>query len=198
MRARGFTLIEVLVALAIAGVTVLAVHAGIRTVFDLEATARAEGERSARALAVRRQLADWLRAVDVSGGAGARPLTIRDRRRDGRPDDELLVTTLRPSPFRVGRTPLRLYIDREPGTFEDGLVAELEDREGMRQRHELAPAAEGLDLRFLLRIEHEGEWLDTWRSGTQLPRAIEIRLFGDSLPPLLRAPVIVSLVAGAS
>lgn len=197
MSARGFTLIEVLVALAIAGLTVLAVHAGIRTVFDLEAKARMEGERSARALAVRRQLADWLRAVDIPGENGTRPLTIRDRRRDGRPDDELFMTTLRPSPFRVGRTPLRLYIDREPGTSENGLVAELEDREGMR-RHELAPAAEGLDLRFLLRLEHERQWLDTWRSRTQLPRAIEIRLSGDSLPPLLRAPVIVSLVAGAS
>jgi hypothetical protein len=36
-------------------------------------------------------------------------------------------------------------------------------------------------------------WLPSWVSSTIIPSGVEIRLAGDSLPPLLRLPLMVAI-----
>jgi hypothetical protein len=117
----------------------------------------------------------------------------------GIPTDELVFPTTASTPLGVGTTVVHLYIDDDRDTPEVGLVAALTELASDEPRLvELVPEAGSLELRFLLTIQGTvGEWVDGWISN-QLPGAIELTLGptpGDTLPPLLRYPLLVALEA---
>ena len=61
------------------------------------------------------------------------------------------------------------------------------------------PAATGLRARYLSALSAQPVWLASWISSSILPRAVELRVeapAADSVPPLLRVPVLVSLGGG--
>lgn len=193
-RGRGFTLVEVLAALVLGGMVAAAVVGGVRSLTTWASASRERAREANRAGARRAQIVDWLAAA--APPAGALDATLRFRNRttpDGRADDELSWPTLAPGPFGSGRTRIRLFVDRDPTTAERGLVGELSDggSPGVR-RVELAAAVDALDARFLASGPAGGAWSGDWGSARQLPRAVELRLDGDQVPRVLRAPVVVT------
>lgn len=188
----GFTLVEVLAALAVAGMVAAAIVTGVRALSRWSSGARERARRANRAAAVRAQLADWLAAAAAPARGEAGGFRFRDGTAGQRwADDELAWTTLAASPFSSGQTHVRLFVDRDSTTREAGLVAELTEGEVVR-RVELARDVRGLDLRFRHGAAG-GAWTTDWGSSVQRPRAVEVTLAGDGLSALLAAPLPVTL-----
>jgi prepilin-type N-terminal cleavage/methylation domain-containing protein len=198
MRARsGFTLVELLVALTVAGVALAAGFAALaavqeRTLHAREATTATLEGATARAL-----LIDWLNGARRQDSDLEERFEGRNARDHSLPGDELYFPTTSRSPVDAPVTLVRLYLDRDPGTPERGLVAELLGRAGGELvRLEIAPQVVGLRIRYLPDVDGEVEWLPSWEAQDALPRAVEIVLEAfpdDPLPPLLAYPIRVAL-----
>ena len=183
---QGFALIDVVVGLAIAGLVTLLAEAGLRQFVDARDRASAARNESLQGVAVRRQLVDWLSAAVVTGRAdGADFEGSPGMAETGEADDRVTFITAAPGPFTIGFQPLLLYVDRDPATPEVGLVA---GRSG-ENLVQIEPRATGLVARYLHRIEGEYAWTGEWASSLELPLAVEVRVLGDSIAPLLRVPV---------
>lgn len=202
---RGFTLIEVTVALALTGMVVTVAYAGLAVVLD----AREHSERAHReelaATAAREQLVGWLRSTTLLFAA-------RQRSDGAHPLDELVFAVsdggwLRPGPHRI-----HLGTDLDPGTPARGLVAVLVPlgAPAPPETLSIAPRATGLELRY--RIEEGGvrRWVRRWEEGGRMPDAVRLRLVasprirlggesaGESageLPAILRLPITVPIEA---
>lgn len=199
---RGFTLIEVIVALAIAGAVVAGAYGVLmRVVASRDSVAR-ERERVLPAVAARQALAAWLAGAAHVDGAG--PFRGLDRRDGPLPADELAFVVgdggaLHPGPRRV-----RLWVERSALAPRRGLLAEIgRVGGGGTDTLEVAPGAAGLEVRYRTRIEGVERWVDGWTYAAVLPEAVELRLFpaperaadprGDGLPGPLRLPVKATL-----
>lgn len=196
MSRKGFALVEVVVATAVAGVVALLVHQGVRVLFDVEERSATLRQEAARAAAVRRQVVSWLNAAVVEGSLDSWDFEgtagVAD---EGAPDAAVSFVTLAPGPFEPGRARLTLRIAREAGA--SALVA-VRDTAALAGGPEvLVPGATGMAVRYLHTVDGERTWTATWRSSAQLPEAIELRVFGDSIPPILRLPVFVVPRSGA-
>lgn len=204
MNRPGFTMVEVLVALVAAGLLAATAHRGLAILADLETRAAASRERVLRAAAVRLQLTSWLRAAYVrtesDGGSDAPPFEGQDRfAQDGKPDDVVAFVTLAPGPFHGGVARVRLGIDHDPATSMTGLVARVsQERASAGPTAELAlvPDATGLNARYRFDRGSGAEWFDGWLSTVQLPEAIELQVLGDSVPAMLRIPIVLPLGGG--
>lgn len=197
MNRRGSALIEVVVALAIGSLVALLVHRGVRTLLEVEARAAAAREEAASAAAVRRQVVAWLNAATVEGSLDSWDFEgVGGASDDGAPDASLSFVTLAPGPFEPGRTHLTLRVAREPGGAS-ALLAIRDTLAPLSEAEVLVPGAYGLAVRYLHTVDGERTWTGTWRSSAQLPEAIEVRIFGDSIPPLLRLPVFAVPRSGA-
>jgi prepilin-type N-terminal cleavage/methylation domain-containing protein len=195
--ADGFTLVELLVALAVAGIALTAGFAALATLQDRTAYATEAGVLILEGASTRAQLIDWI--------AGARLQDSRLRLRfqglgaesHALPSDELYVPTTARTPLNMPVTLVRLYLDRDPVTPERGLVAELLGRQGdLPTRMELIPQVTEMRLRYLPDVDGPMEWTSVWEGQEALPRAVELTLVGsqeEPLPPLLSLPIRVAL-----
>jgi prepilin-type N-terminal cleavage/methylation domain-containing protein len=198
MRARaGFTLIEVLVGMTVAAIALMAGFAALTFVRDSAVAAERVMQHSLSGATARTQLVDWLTGARLQGPNRAGVFDGLDAETSGKADDQLILPTTARTPLRVRNSLVRLYIDRDTETPEQGLVAELWERlRDERKRVELVPQAEELDVHYLPSVAEATEWLPSWTGQDQLPRAVEIVITpvaGDSLPPLLRLPIRVTL-----
>ncbi|MET0395701.1 MAG: hypothetical protein ABW277_02635, partial [Longimicrobiaceae bacterium] len=149
------------------------------------------------ATAVRRQLVAWLNAAVVEGSLDAWDFEgTPGVTEEGAPDAAVSFITLAPGPFEPGRAHLTLRIAREEAQGVPALVA-VRDSPGATPPEVLVPRATGLAARYLHTVDGERTWTEAWRSSAQLPEAIELRIFGDSIPPILRLPVFVVTRSGA-
>jgi len=192
----GFTLIEVLVGLAVGAIVLMAGMAALATVHDRAEHARQANVAALEAAAMRATLVDWLSATqNVSQELGVR-FEGQSAAETERVWDELTFPTRARTPLRAPMTAVRLYIDDDPMTPERGLVAELVGRLGDEPvRLELVPQALGLQIRYLPHADPPVEWSQGWVGQGQLPRAVEVILIDspeDPLPPLLRLPLRVA------
>ncbi len=193
----GFTLVEVMVAVAVGGIVLLAGLSALTTVQDRSEHALQATTRAREVATVRNTLIDWLTSAEVSlqelaanfEGQNAEDLELEW--------DELSFPTRSRTGLRTSPTAVRLFIDTDPETPEKGLVAELVGRIGAEPaRFELVPRAVGLNLRYLPNVDGPVEWTDSWVGQPQLPRAVEFTLLDDPddrLPALLRMPIRVVL-----
>lgn len=199
MNRAGLTLIELIVAMAISGLVLSAGYAALSSMTELRRTADEATDAVARSSAARRSLVAWLGGarLTVEGRADFRGI---DGERDGQPDDALAFLTTAPTPVGMGETLVRIFVDHDPRTPERGLVGALSDRYGTHsQLIEIEPRAAAMELRYLTGIAGDRQWLASWFSTTVLPQAVELALrpaSGDSLPPLLRLPIIVPFSGG--
>lgn len=203
----GFTVLEAAVALAVTGLALAAGYAGVSTLAEAR---RAGGEVNAdviRAANVRATLAGWLRSSVLV-------LEARADADGGHPRHEMSFVTadagdLRPAPVRV-----RLRVDLDPATPEQGLVGELTPlgtKGGTREVLELAPRATGLEILYLVHRDGRRRWTPRWEEGAGHPEAVRLRFLEtaairlgpgpaadrrERLPALLRRPVTVPLEAG--
>jgi prepilin-type N-terminal cleavage/methylation domain-containing protein len=196
MRARrgGFTLVEVIVGMAVAALAIAAGFGALAAVGDRARHAEDANVAALEGAAVRALLSDWLEnsrlahANERFQGIGA--ATSESGL------DELIFPTTASTPLHEPTTLVRLYIDSDPETPERGLVAELStgfDEE--RRRFELVPGAGTLALRYLPVVDAPHEWQEEWLLGTR-PAGVELVLQaapGDTLPALLRLPLRVAL-----
>lgn len=126
LRARpGMTLLELTVALVVAGVVVAFGYAAFATAIDRRDRAAQASREIALATGVRRTLLRWM--------DGARPLIADASNADPSAFGELRFATVAPTPMRVPVTLVRLYVDDGRDGFAPGLVAILRSYSGQQQ-----------------------------------------------------------------
>lgn len=195
----GFTLIEMVVALTLAGSVALLVHLSVAVASDLSRATGGEDAEVRHAAAVRRQIASWLRETRPGSDSSGRSFRVTDHVAGGDPDDELVMSVFRSDPLGAGPAVVRLMIDRDPSTPEAGLVAVLERPAGAGDSLStlpLVPEATGLDVEVLFTVSGERRWFRGWNSLVQLPEAVRVHVSGDSVPALLQRPLPVAFAGG--
>lgn len=195
--ARGFTLIEVVVGLAVGGIVLLIGFAALATVQDRSDHIAASGDRALEGAASRAAIVEWLSAAGLRSSELSIEFVGSDARELGLPADEITFPTRAPTPRRVPVTGIRLFIDVDPLTRERGLVAHFTGMLGEAPTPmEIAPQATNLFIRYLPVSDIDVEWQESWTAQGQLPRAVEIVLGdnpADPLPALLKMPIRVPL-----
>lgn len=189
--ASGFTLIEVIVALAVGGLVTLTAAATAAAVPDLTARADARLTSTLRAVAVRTQVREWLRASyasrDLSFDAA---FTGVDGPQPGM--DALQFALLDPTGDGSGRASILLAIDRR-SDHSSSLVAEVRPEHGPTQRIELVSGARSLEVRYLYVVSSEPRWFLGWGSEVERPVAVRLWIAGPDLDPILQLPLTVWL-----
>jgi len=200
----GFTLVELLVALAVAGIVALAAQQLLATALDARARSRTQRELALSAAARRAALEAWLRGATLS--VPGEPFIGRPGGDVGWPADELVFAVADAGALYPGPHRIRVWVDRNPALApEDGLAVELlplPAGSGPADTLVLAPAAARLRIRYL---DAPGVWVDAWDSATdgRLPLAIELRIAtvpGLVVPAgeeLMFAPEVVVPIAEA-
>jgi prepilin-type N-terminal cleavage/methylation domain-containing protein len=199
-REAGFTLVEVMVALVVAGLVLGAAYGVLGAVAG--ARARAVDARSAAlpGPAARATLDGWLRSAAIPGESDP---FVGIHRGGAVPDDALAFTVedggvLYPGPRRI-----RLWVERGRGLLAE--VAPLRRGGDPTDTLELARAAAGMRLRFLTRAREQPAWVNAWISDTALPEAVELTLVpapeaaadprAGGLARVLRLPLSIPLRA---
>jgi hypothetical protein len=195
------TLLELLVGLTIIGLAVSAGFGALAMLGDRRRAADAAEGRDARAAAVRHELVTWLSDARLEPDEGGPEFRGLDGVRDEQPDDRLALLTTAPTPLGQGNMLVGLFVDRDSATPERGLTASFAAWRGTAVRRvELDPHVAGLDIRYLSASLGRVSWFPSWVTSTLLPSGIEVRLVpapGDSLPELLRLPILVPLRSGS-
>jgi prepilin-type N-terminal cleavage/methylation domain-containing protein len=192
----GFTLIELIVGLAISSVAIAAGFGALGIVQD-RGDAAEEVNRLALSGATQRSLLmDWLAGARFEAPTDE-AFTGLDAESGGLPMDELLLPTTARTPLSNVSTVVRLYIDEDPDTPEMGLMAEMSITSLSTEPRRIAivPSAGAMEIRYLPEADGAG-WEDGWMGRNALPRGLEITLWpavAESLPPLLQLPIRVAL-----
>jgi prepilin-type N-terminal cleavage/methylation domain-containing protein len=199
---RGFTLVELLVALVVSALVVSVAFRAVSVAADATARMRDDRHGALRAGAARGQLDLWLRAATFLDGAEPF-IGQRGAQRDGPPLDEVTFAVADAGVLRPGPRRIRLWIGTDSMGLRGGLLAELTALDAhdaiAAETLVVAPSAAGMRLRYRGQFgRHEG-WAGEWASSTLLPTAVELRLMAAEgtgrmpLPPILGVPLTVPL-----
>lgn len=194
----GFTLVETVVALALAAVVVLTAHTGIVMLTESSTAAAAARERGLRLAAVRSQIVAWLEHTHLEGPETPWRFEGSRRTRAGQADDMLVFATLKPGQREHGPATVRLEMNYTVSGTPRGLDAVLRWPAGTgtnvrRRRLALVPEATGLEIRYRFDLAGEERWFDAWSSSVRYPAAVQLRILGSNVPALLQAPLLVKL-----
>ncbi len=202
-RRAGMTLVELIVALVIAGAAIASGYQAYATLSDHRSVAAARADSIGRAFALRATLANWLTNARLTTEEDEVVFRSVDRPsrlgRDDRPTADLVFLTSADSPVSSHGTVVHLFIARDSeGT---GLTAELSEWRGRRSaRLQLEPSIDGMSVEFSSSLNGRSEWTSSWVSSTLLPPFARLTFWprhSDSLAPLLRLPLVVRLDARA-
>jgi len=201
MTRRGMTLLELVVGLTVTGLVIAAAFAALGVLQDRAAQAVGVMNTATRDANERAQIAEWLAGARLTVEEGGPAFKGLDGVRDGVPDDEVSFLTTAPTPLGTGETLVRLYVDRDSATPEQGLTAVFAEWRGTAiRRVELDRSIGGLDIRYLSTITGQHAWLPSWVSFTILPVGVELRFLPqprDTLASLLSLPLRVPLRNGS-
>lgn len=181
MRDRGFTLIEVVLALAVAAAVLVIAFGGLRV--GLAAWWRGEA-RAARMDHARGGLVLVERALDGAFPYRDVPPGQREQRVlfAGQPDRVTFVTVTPPFPNPAPAAFTAVTVSSEPA----GLVLRQQPLPNALTLEHLPPAlvdGETAALRFRYQGEEAGAWQEEWDMSREdaLPRAVEVTLVGRSV-----------------
>lgn len=192
----GMTLLEVIVSLTITGLAVTAGYSGLASIIDHRGRAEQVMDATLQAANERRMLRGWLASAHLTAEDGSPSFTGLDGVYEHSPDDELTFLATGPTPFGGRETLIRLNVDRDPETSARGLVATLIEWPGTTKRiQEIDSRVTGLEIRYFSVPLGDRGWLPSWISKSLVPSGIELTLLGDSLPDLLRPPILVPVMA---
>ena len=181
---KGMTLLEVIVALTVAGAALAAGAAVLGFLVDQQDRTGAQGITSASA--VRSAMRSWtsearlttegdaeFRGTPDGSAAGSVMLASRSESRDG----WLSFVTAAPTDVAPSGTRVRIHMQAR-----GGLVAELVPwrRNGPTVVVSLAPDATGFRARYLASQYGRPLWQDSWVSTSVLPAAVELRIVFDT------------------
>lgn len=196
---RGMTLIELIVAMAITGMTLTVGYGALSWMAGARRRTNESTDALWRAAAVRRTIEGWLAGATLAVSPDIAELRGLDGVRARLDDDEITFRTTAPTPLGTPETIVTLTIDHETETSR-GLVARFAEPHGARRGAiTLEPRAVGLDARYLSGVSGAARWSTSWISSSVLPRGIALTLTsasGDSLPAMLRLPIVVALSSG--
>jgi prepilin-type N-terminal cleavage/methylation domain-containing protein len=191
----GFTLLELMVALAIGAVVVVGLNAAVGLTADVASRGRDRADKRLRAEAVRSVVRDWLEGTYVSGELTEPGFDGRDAALLGRPIDEISFVSLNPG--LVGSAAgspiwLNLHVAEEAG-----LVAEYRELRsgGAVGSIVVDPNVQGMNVRYLVQLGGRSRWVDGWSSKVRAPIAVEIELdlAKGSAPEASSLPLLVAL-----
>jgi len=198
---RGMTLLELIVGLTVTALVLTAGFAAATAIGDGRGQLEAAMDAVARQASARAEIISWVSGATLLADEGGPQFRGLDGVRQDAPDDQLTFLTTSPTPLGTGNVIVRLYVDRDDATPERGLTAAFAEWRGTATtRIELDPRVQGLDIRYLSSFQFRSGWLPSWISSTLLPSGVELLLVaapGDTLPPLLRLPMVVPLRRGA-
>lgn len=201
MTRRGVTLLELIVGLTITALVLTAGFASVAAIGDRRGQLEAVMDAVAHDANARAELIAWVAGASLLAEEGGPQFRGLDGVRGNTPDDQLTFLTTSHTPLGSGYVLVRLYVDRSEATPERGLTAAFAEWRGTTTtRVEIDPRVQGLDIRYLSSIQFRQGWLPSWISSTLMPAGVELRplpAMGDTLPPLLRLPILVPLRRGA-
>jgi len=182
---RGFTLVEVMIALLIGSVVVVLAYATLNAGLDTQARVVAARDADASATALRALLTDAVRHA-VAGDA-ADPLGMHT----GEGGTSLRFTTRGIEAPLGGTARWQLSLSADSG----GVALRAFSRDGNRAPLLItARSSRRLAVRFLPLAS--SEWRDSWDDPSRLPDAVELRFLDeqgrDAMPPLLARTAPVS------
>lgn len=207
MRARrGMTLIELMAAVVLTGIMTAGGVAAFTSIIDHREVIRDATVEVERAVALREQLRGWVSVGTVliqrGGVPGGRTSAVRTTAmRSGVPagvtaavamGDELSFMTVAPTPAGSPSTRIRLFVDGDDTTIEEGLTIEYQSSNATPlQRLELDRSIGGITVEFLDRSI--ARWYPASEAATIQPVAVRFTLQpveGDSLPRILAMPFV--------
>ena len=197
---RGFTLLELAVALAVGGIAISAGYATLATLVDRRAQVEDVTRDTRRAFALRSSLTDWLAGAKLeTRGVSAAFRGVNGAHGD-LPDDQLTFLTSARTPLGDGETIVRLYVARTATGANAGLAADFSEWQGARRATiVLDSAVAALGVRYGSGVFASRGWLTSWVSTTVLPGGVQVTLGAaphDSLAALLRVPIVVAIEGG--
>ena len=178
-RSGGMTLLEVIVALTVAGAALSAGAAVLGFLVDQQNRTGAQSMTSANA--VRSAMRTWTSEARLTteGDAEFRGTVATLENRDA----ELTFVTVAPTDVAPSGTRVRIHLLKEGDTSGvRGLVAELTPwrRMGAPVIVSLAPDAIGFRARYLASLFGRPLWQGSWVSTSVLPAAVELRVVFDT------------------
>jgi prepilin-type N-terminal cleavage/methylation domain-containing protein len=179
---RGFTLIEVMVALIVSGLVVSLAYAAAQGGLDTEARLGTHRTHAESLVALRAMLTDALRHAERGRRGGPAVFALRDAvDSDGAPSDSLVFLT-RGIESPLGTSGIwTLLLTRRADTLRLAATAGTDDRSADAGRAALlaeVPGVTGLDVRALGRTALTG-WRGTWDDADVAPEAVSITLRGS-------------------
>ena len=195
MNRSGMTLMELIVALTVTGMALSMGYGAFSSLVDNRSRVTEATAATARAAAIRSSLSAWLEGARVTGQPDAAQFRGLDGVYQNLPDDELWFLTTSDTPLETNETIMRLFVDRDADTPEQGLVAAVTEWRGVASSVvQIDSTVTGLDMRYLSSALGTRQWLPSWISATLLPTAVEIELTAPAdlpLHPLLEMPMLV-------
>lgn len=191
MTRRGFTLLELIVALALTGIVALLIYGAASAASDVEARLAANRRAAQAQVGMRTLLEDALRNARPAPRPGDPVFRLETRTSTrGVPNDQLTFVTRGGFPPLTGDADWRVTIEATP----HGLAARAVPL-GVRAPARVAallPGVTGLEIR--VQPVGGGPWSRTWAMPGVFPRAVLLTLWNDSgpvaLPPLrVRLPL---------
>lgn len=199
----GMTLIELIAAIVLTGIMATAGTAAFTTIVDKRERIRTATVEVERAAATREMLRSWIVAGTIQlqlGGGPRLPSTATANR--SRPiagvapavvtGDALTFTTTAPTPVSSSQTRVRLFIDDDENTPENGLTIEFHANTAMPlQRLELDSIIKVMTVEILDR--RTNRWFPMVEAATVQPLAVRLTFSpaeGQTMPALLQLPFV--------
>jgi len=181
MTRRGFTLLELLVAIALAGVVALLVYGAARAGSETEARLSASRRRWQAERAMRTLIEDALRNARPAMRPGDAAFALHARTSStGIPQDDLTFVTRGGFPPLTADADWRVTVQiSEAGGALSVIAVPL----GVRTPERLAgalPGVTGLEIRVL--APSGGPWTRQWALPSAFPRAVALTFWTDSGP----------------
>jgi prepilin-type N-terminal cleavage/methylation domain-containing protein len=184
----GMTLLELVVALVVAGLALASGYQAYATISDRRLVAVTRSDQVTRAFNLRTMIANWLsnaRLTVEEDDVVFRSIDDRKPRDDQARADLVFLTSAR-TPVSDHGTIVHLFVAHDSGGGR-GLMADLAEWRGRRRvLRQLEPSITGMSA----------ESTSSWVSSTVLPASVRLRFSpanSASLEPLLRIPLLVVL-----
>lgn len=175
----GFTLIELITAVTISGFILTAALGTFRMATQIHRRGEARREATENCRGALDLISRDLTGAFLSSDQQLALFFGEDLSSDGLEIDSLRFTTLVNNPLRTGEATgdlaeVEYYIDADPGTPERWLVRRYNPypRSGMRRGRTVLAGRNVVALEVL--YFSSGEWVTTWQSRKQLPRAVYV------------------------
>jgi prepilin-type N-terminal cleavage/methylation domain-containing protein len=197
-RRAGMTLIELVVALVVAGLALASGYQAYATISDRRLLAVTRSDAVTRAFNLRATIANWLSNARLTVEEDEVIFrSVDDRKQpDGPPRADLVFLTSARTPVSNHGTIVHLFVARD-STGGHGLMADLTEWRGRRHiTRQLEASVNGLSAEFVSSTGDGAQPTSSWVSSTILPISIRLRLSSaapDLLEPLLRMPLAMVL-----